>query len=180
MSRIRKVYASRFRGQLRRLRCRQIERGLNCLLTQADRLQMAQALTAPEALVQIEARLHRALDCYASAVSQRGGPRPDHQPPPQGRSSFSTELRFFCDVGLGGLARWLRAAGYDTLWEAHIEDAPLVRRSLASRRVLLTTDSLLMERRILRTGQLPSFWLPPALNPREQLALAPGKTAVAI
>lgn len=52
-------------------------------------------------------------------------------------------LRFAADSMLGGLARWLRALGHDTLWEAEIADPELVRRSLAEGRVLLTRDRAL-------------------------------------
>ncbi|HOB33556.1 MAG TPA: Mut7-C RNAse domain-containing protein, partial [Verrucomicrobiota bacterium] len=36
---------------------------------------------------------------------------------------------------------------------------------------VLTTDSLMMERGVLRDGVVPSLWLPPALTKQEQLAL---------
>lgn len=52
-------------------------------------------------------------------------------------------LRFAADAMLGGLARWLRALGHDTLWEAEIADPELVRRALAEGRVLLTRDRAL-------------------------------------
>lgn len=52
-------------------------------------------------------------------------------------------LRFAADAMLGGLARWLRALGHDTLWEAEIADPELVRRALAEERVLLTRDRAL-------------------------------------
>jgi uncharacterized protein with PIN domain len=48
--------------------------------------------------------------------------------------------RFAADAMLGGLARWLRALGYDTWWDAHVADAELVRRALEERRVILTRD----------------------------------------
>jgi uncharacterized protein with PIN domain len=35
----------------------------------------------------------------------------------------------------------------------------------------LTTDSLLLERRVLREGLIPALWLPPALGIAEQLGL---------
>ena len=35
--------------------------------------------------------------------------------------------------------------------------------------MLLTTDSLLMERRVLRDGEIPAFWVSPALTMLEQL-----------
>lgn len=48
--------------------------------------------------------------------------------------------RFFCDDHLRRLARWLRAAGYDTAWEASISDAELLTRCRAEDRILLTLD----------------------------------------
>ena len=37
--------------------------------------------------------------------------------------------------------------------------------------VALTTDSLLMERRVLRDGEIPALWVPPSLTPLQQLEL---------
>ena len=79
--------------------------------------------------------------------------------------------RFFCDAGLGGLARWLRGAGYEAAWQPHIDDNELVREASGSGATLLTTDAMLMERRLLRDRIIPAFWLPPTLSIPEQLAL---------
>ena len=50
-------------------------------------------------------------------------------------------MRFLCDEMLGGLGRWLRAAGYDTvIAEGGVPDRVLARRSAAEDRVLLTKD----------------------------------------
>jgi uncharacterized protein with PIN domain len=46
---------------------------------------------------------------------------------------------------LGRLARWLRLAGLDTTWSAHVPDAELARRAHAADRVLLTRDRRLPE-----------------------------------
>jgi len=78
---------------------------------------------------------------------------------------------FLCDAGLGGLARWLRAAGYETFWQPDIDDAELLREAQRLRATILTTDSLMMERGVLRDGIIPAFWLPPTLTIGEQLAL---------
>jgi uncharacterized protein with PIN domain len=48
--------------------------------------------------------------------------------------------RFWADAMLGGLARHLRALGYDAAWESPIDDAELVRRAVAEGRILLTRD----------------------------------------
>ena len=78
---------------------------------------------------------------------------------------------FLCDAGLGGLARWLRAAGYDAAWQPDIADDELLRRARKLGATVLTTDGMLMERRLLRDRIIPAFWLPPTLSIREQLAL---------
>ncbi|MEW6338079.1 MAG: Mut7-C RNAse domain-containing protein [Acidobacteriota bacterium] len=50
------------------------------------------------------------------------------------------EVRFACDAMLGTLARWLRFAGFDTLFEPGIADPVLVATSRAEGRWLLTRD----------------------------------------
>lgn len=42
------------------------------------------------------------------------------------------EPRFACDAMLGGLARWLRAAGYDASWQEGITDQELIGRNRLS------------------------------------------------
>lgn len=55
-------------------------------------------------------------------------------------------MRFLCDEMLHGLARWLRAAGYDTASAASgAKDGALIRRCLAEDRILLTKDRHLAE-----------------------------------
>ncbi len=58
--------------------------------------------------------------------------------------------RFVADAMLGRLARWLRALGYDTLYDAEAEDHALVRQALAQDRILLTRDVELARRRGVR------------------------------
>jgi uncharacterized protein with PIN domain len=77
--------------------------------------------------------------------------------------------RFFCDAGLGGLARWLRGAGYEALWVQGIDDDDLLLEARKISATILTTDSMLMERRILRDRLIRSLWLPPTLSIRDQL-----------
>lgn len=76
---------------------------------------------------------------------------------------------FFCDAGLGGLARWLRAAGYQAEWEDAIDDVELLRVAAQRGNLVITTDSMLMERRVIREAQVESYWLAPKLRPAEQL-----------
>lgn len=65
---------------------------------------------------------------------------------------------------LGRLARWLRLLGYDTSYEAHVEDASLVRRALREDRVILTRDRALPEE-----FRVPALVLVKAERPDEQL-----------
>ena len=55
-------------------------------------------------------------------------------------------MKFLCDEMLKGLARWLRAAGYDTETAKDGEtDRELIRQARASGRLLITRDNKLME-----------------------------------
>jgi len=77
--------------------------------------------------------------------------------------------RFFCDAMLGGLARWLRAIGYDAAFEYGIEDADLIRRAEAEDRMVLSSDGGLFERNVLKNGTLPGLYIPQQLSRTEQL-----------
>jgi uncharacterized protein len=79
--------------------------------------------------------------------------------------------RFLCDAGLGGLARWLRAAGFHADWNPELNDAAVISKAQEFMSTLITTDSLMMERGILRDGQVPSVWLPPSISSQEHLAV---------
>jgi uncharacterized protein with PIN domain len=65
--------------------------------------------------------------------------------------------RFLCDAMLGGLAKWLRAAGHDAYYAREgtdISDAHLVRVAMAEGRVLLTSDRGFLERKPVRNGEV--------------------------
>lgn len=83
--------------------------------------------------------------------------------------------RFFCDAMLGGLARWLRAAGYDARFDVHIRDGRLVRLSLEQGRWLLTSDSGIMKRYAVAEGLVDSLFVPRDLSPVEQLGHVLGR-----
>jgi len=86
---------------------------------------------------------------------------------------------FWCDAMLGGLARWLRAAGYDAAWVEGIDDADLLRRALADGRILLTCDSGLAVHGAIRTGRVRAVFLPPGLDKFEQLRLVLARLGLA-
>ncbi len=149
---MRRGYEARFRALLRLARARRLEQGVQWLVAKARWVSAREGIAPSEALARV----------YDHLVANKLIPQPDPAP---------AAIRFFCDAGLGGLARWLRAAGYDAAWEPDITDDELLRQARRIPATILTTDGMLMERRLLRDGIIPSFWLPPTLSIREQLAL---------
>jgi uncharacterized protein len=77
--------------------------------------------------------------------------------------------RFACDAMLGVLARWLRAAGYDTSWHPHIDDWDLIRLAARAQRVLLSCDTGIFRIGIVRDGDLPALCVPNGLTAEQQL-----------
>lgn len=80
------------------------------------------------------------------------------------------EPTFICDAMLGGLARWLRAAGYSAAFDVHIGDGELVRRALEEGRCLLTSDSGIAERYAVAEGLVRFVFIPMGLSTTQQLA----------
>jgi uncharacterized protein len=81
----------------------------------------------------------------------------------------SDDIRFCCDAMLGGLARWLRVAGYDAAWYPHIDDWDLIRISRRENRTLLSCDTGIFKIGIVRDGQLPALFIPHGLSKQSQL-----------
>jgi uncharacterized protein with PIN domain len=155
MSRIRKVYEARFRALLQRVHARRLEPGVQWLLNRAVRLSQTEGISLTHALIRVHGLV-------AERLHQReGSPGPVRRGP----------ILFLCDAGLGGLARWLRAAGQEAIWNPALDDDELLREAVCLRATVVTTDSLLMERRLVLNGSLSAFWVPPTLKVAEQLAL---------
>ena len=62
--------------------------------------------------------------------------------------------RFLADHMLGRLARWLRAVGYDTEFDPELDDPQLALKAAREDRILLTRDSGLVKRRMVRRSVL--------------------------
>ncbi len=77
--------------------------------------------------------------------------------------------RIACDAMCGGVARWLRIFGVDTTYTPGIDDADLVQHALAERRIVISSDHKLFERRAFTTGALRGLLLPVGLRLREQV-----------
>ena len=152
MSRIRKAYQTRFRWLLQHLHARKLNEGVEWLLSKSERVAVEKGVNNGQALAIVYEDL-AARPAFGDLKPTAGGDR------------------FFCDAGLGGLARWLRAAGYETFWVPGIDDDELLREARKLGTIILTTDSMLMERRLLRDRIIPAFWLPPTLVITEQLKM---------
>jgi len=68
------------------------------------------------------------------------------------RPSPLRETRFVLDTHLGKLARHLRLAGFDCLWENDYGDEEIVALSLVQKRVILTRDKGILMRRAVERG----------------------------
>lgn len=166
MGRIRAAYEQKFRRLLAHLQPRRLELGVRLLMERAERLSRRTGIEPARALAAVYrracAQVRRGRAGAAAVWAPPSAKPDDHEP---------AEVAFVCDAGLGGLARWLRAAGYPAHWHPNIDDDELIRQARAVAAILLTTDSLLMERGVLRDGLIPAVWVPPTLKKTEQLAL---------
>lgn len=79
------------------------------------------------------------------------------------------DLAFACDAMCGGLARWLRALGYDADFDPHVEDRDLVQQAQREGRLLISSDARMFERRLLRDGIVRSLYLPRGLRLLDQV-----------
>lgn len=62
------------------------------------------------------------------------------------------QVRFVADAHLGGLARLLRLAGFDTLYDNHIHDDEVERLAVEEGRIVLSRDIELLKRRAIAHG----------------------------
>ena len=78
--------------------------------------------------------------------------------------------RFACDAMLGGLARWLRAAGYDASWHYSIDDRDLVNLARTEGRTVLSSDDDVFAFALVRDGLVPALFVPRGLTGQDQTA----------
>ncbi len=100
------------------------------------------------------------------------GPRSAGPAPPWARFDDVHPPRFLCDPSLAGLARWLRAAGYEASLAPDVPGHRLPDEALRRGLVLLTSEAEAVDRRIAADGSLVVVWLPSALTMAEQLKMA--------
>jgi uncharacterized protein with PIN domain len=152
-------YRHRFRVLLARVRPRRLEFGVDLLLGRARERAAREGVPLPAALEQLyretRRRVHRRLEVTGACTVPAAPPR------------------FLCDGSLRGLARWLRAAGH----EAEADGAPgdaLLARARAEGRTLVTGDTRVLARRVVRDGTVPVVWLPTAPAAADQVDMLLG------
>jgi len=108
------------------------------------------------------------------ARAVRDGDRVEVFPYASGTAPFEEPLAFIADAHLGGLAHMLRMLGFDTVYHNHLQDAEIVTRSAAERRVVLTRDRELLKCRDVLRGAFVH-----ALKPEAQLREIAARYALA-
>ncbi|HXB56281.1 MAG TPA: Mut7-C RNAse domain-containing protein [Vicinamibacteria bacterium] len=163
--RIEDGYRRRFWALLALVRPRRLEFGVDLLLERAREKSAREGIALARALafvyeftrVRVERRLRLMEGCGLGSRVEKG--------------FAGTPPRFLCDSSLGGLARWLRAAGYEARQGAAGSGDRLLEEAAGGGFVLLTSDSRLLDRRPLRECAVPALWIPSAFSKREQLAM---------
>jgi uncharacterized protein with PIN domain len=152
--RIEQGYFEKLRSLLRRAGVRRLDAGW--LLERARRESARGGRPLEQVLAAVYDRTRR------QVAARLGAP---------GAAPAEAAPRFLCDGGLGALARWLRAAGYEAAWAADTAGDSLVERARAEGCVLVTIDHRVLERRGVRDGAVRAVWLPAHLTRFEKLAM---------
>jgi hypothetical protein len=156
VSRIQRAFERRFRELLSEAGARQADKGVRWLFAKAETWTREENRSQSHALAEMNIVLAEKLHRFRKR---------------RGAAQINVECRVFCDAGLGGLARWLRASGCDAHWVQDISDADLVARAEEMNAIVITTDSFLLDRRPIARGRVRAIWVPPTLTKFEQLRL---------
>ena len=157
-------YRHKFLTLLAKVRPKRLEFGADLLMGRAREMRTREGIPLGRALARVYEDTRKRVEkrlAVTAACSLSGRPLGDDGVAP----------RFICDASLGGLARWLRAAGYEAEWLDSGGPDQLLRRARADGWTLLTTDSRLMERAAIRDGSVPAQWIPSDLSRTAQLQM---------
>ena len=150
-------YREKFRALLARVRPKRLQFGVDLLMGRAQQLASREGVPLSEALARLYEftrwRVQRRLNVTgACSVEAQAAGVP----------------RFLCDGSLGGLARWLRAAGYEAEWLQGRAGDALIAEAAERGSILLTSDSRLWDRRAIRDGRVKAQWISCHLDPADQ------------
>jgi uncharacterized protein with PIN domain len=163
--RIEAGFRYRFRVLLSLVGARRLDFGVELLLRRGRRRASEREISVGRALAELyedtRKKVRRRLEATGCAWGQ----------PPWTRFTEAKPPSFLCDPSLGGLARWLRAAGYEAFVDETVPGHRLPDEALRRGHVLLTTEAEVLLRRIVLDGSLAVVWVPSALTMREQLRM---------
>jgi hypothetical protein len=152
-SRIEAGWRDRFRRTLAKVGPRRLAFGVDLLMRRADELASREGIPLGDARLRVHEftrwRVARRLEKTGACVVD----------PAAGRDAFA------CDPSLGGLARWLRAAGY----EADVMPTEQALVAARAQAVALTTDTDVLARKEALSRAV--LWIPPGLAPPRQMGL---------
>jgi hypothetical protein len=158
-------FRHRFRSLLALVGPRRLDFGVELLMGRARRRAAREGTTLGQALAALyedtRRRVARRLEVTGACAAT----------PPWRFFNKANPPRFLCDPSLAGLARWLRAAGYEAMTAPELPGHRLPDEALRKGMVLVTTETETLDRRIVADGSLLLVWLPSALGLHEQLAM---------
>ena len=158
-------FRRRFRDLLALVRPRRLDFGVDLLVGRAQKRSARDGVPMARAFLELylftRQRVARRLE-VTGACTLAEAPWQRFKADPPG---------FLCDGSLLGLARWLRAAGYDARDARARKGDSLLLEAADRGLVLATSDADLVERRAVRDGSVVAQWVPSGLEPTEQLSL---------
>jgi len=81
---------------------------------------------------------------------------------------ITTAPRFIIDHNVGTLVRWLRMMGFDSIFFTGENDSEMVNRAISENRIILTRDTGIAQRRLVKTGLVKLLLLTDE-NPMRQI-----------
>jgi uncharacterized protein with PIN domain len=163
--RIEAGFRYRFRVLLALTGAKRLDFGVDLLLSRGHERAASQGLALGRGLADLYEETHtkvkRRLDVTGCSWGQPSWMLFSQDHPP----------RFLCDPSLGGLARWLRAAGYEATVDTQLPGHRLPDEALRRGLALLTTETEVLLHHIVANGSLVVVWVPSALTMKEQLRM---------
>src|SRR5262249_37338188 len=135
------VYRERFRALLERVFARRLEFGVELLVERARARHETESVPLAQALAELYESTRLRVEAGVGAMAACGMEGKGLPPPPA-----SDPPRFVCDASLGGLARWLRAAGYEAVRVAAGGERAFAEAQRTGS-LLLTSDAEVLKRR---------------------------------
>lgn len=167
-------FRHRFRNLLSLVGPRRLEFGVELLLRRGRQRAAREGVSLPHGLASLYEDTRRRVKRRLEVTGCQWGT------PPWGRFTAADPPRLLCDPSLHGLARWLRAAGYEASLSSGTRGHRLPDEAHRRGLVLLTTETEVLERRLVTKGDLVVCWVPSAIGMSEQLLMVMGELGLSL